>query len=110
MTGNDNKIVSGCYIGANATILPRVTIGDCYIVGAGAVPTTDVPDGSFATGVPAVVKAESFGALSAGLLGTPVGCVDRDSAKRRRNRKLAAAGAHNGDEGWGRVKADHRSV
>ena len=56
VTGNDIRIGSGCYIGANATILASVTIGENCIIGAGAVVTTDIPDGSFATGVPAIVR------------------------------------------------------
>jgi len=55
-TGNDIRIGRGCYIGANATILANVTIGDHCIIGAGAVVTTDIPSGSFAAGVPAIIK------------------------------------------------------
>ncbi|MDP5015752.1 MAG: N-acetyltransferase, partial [Dolichospermum sp.] len=40
-------------IGSNATILPRITIGENAIVGAGAVVTHDVPDYAIVAGVPA---------------------------------------------------------
>ena len=42
-----------CWIGANATILPGVTIGDRSIIGAGAVVTKDVPPDSVYVGNPA---------------------------------------------------------
>nr|WP_321401525.1 sugar O-acetyltransferase [uncultured Desulfobacter sp.] len=41
------------WIGANATILPGVTIGDNAIIAAGAVVTKDVPKNTIAGGVPA---------------------------------------------------------
>jgi acetyltransferase-like isoleucine patch superfamily enzyme len=40
-------------IGANATVLPGVRIGEGTIVGAGSVVTKDVPPWSLASGVPA---------------------------------------------------------
>jgi acetyltransferase-like isoleucine patch superfamily enzyme len=43
-------------IGANATILPGIRIGEGTIVGAGSVITKNVPPWSFAIGVPARVK------------------------------------------------------
>mgnify|MGYP000559161637 FL=1 len=43
------------WIGANATILPGVTIGDHAIVAAGAVVTKDVPANVIVGGVPAKV-------------------------------------------------------
>lgn len=44
-------------IGANATILPGVCIGDGAVVGAGALVNSDVPPGAMVAGVPArVVK------------------------------------------------------
>jgi hypothetical protein len=46
---------SGASIGANATILPGVTIGTRAMVGAGAVVTRDVPPLSIVVGNPAVV-------------------------------------------------------
>jgi maltose O-acetyltransferase len=42
------------YIGANSTVLPGVTIGDCAIVGAGSVVRHDVQPGSIVLGNPAV--------------------------------------------------------
>lgn len=43
------------WIGANATVLPGVTIGDGAIVAAGAVVTKDVPPGVIVGGVPAKI-------------------------------------------------------
>ena len=48
------RILAGAQIGANATILPYVTIGEGAMIGAGAVVTKDVPDGMLAYGCPAV--------------------------------------------------------
>lgn len=41
------------WIGANATVLPGVSIGDWTVIGAGAVVTKDVPAKSVVGGVPA---------------------------------------------------------
>lgn len=41
------------WIGANATVLPGVSIGDWAVIGAGAVVTKDVPAKSVVGGVPA---------------------------------------------------------
>lgn len=46
-------IGDGCFIGTNATILPRIKIGKWSIIGAGAVVTKDLPDYSVAVGNPA---------------------------------------------------------
>ncbi|MCQ4636508.1 sugar O-acetyltransferase [Anaerovorax odorimutans] len=43
------------WIGANATVVPGVTIGDNAVVAAGAVVTKDVPENTIAGGVPAKV-------------------------------------------------------
>ena len=43
------------WIGANAVILPGVTIGRHCVIAAGAVVTKDVPDGTIAAGVPAKI-------------------------------------------------------
>jgi len=45
----------GAYIGAGVTILPGVEIGECAVVGAGAVVTKDVPARTAVAGVPARV-------------------------------------------------------
>jgi acetyltransferase-like isoleucine patch superfamily enzyme len=43
----------GCSIGANATLLPAITIGRWAIIGAGAVVTRNVPDHALVAGNPA---------------------------------------------------------
>ena len=48
-------IKKGAWIGAGASILPGVTIGEYAIVGAGAIVTKDVGDYEVAVGVPAQV-------------------------------------------------------
>lgn len=45
----------GCWIGANATILPGVTIGEHSVVGAGSVVTKSVPPNTVVAGVPAKI-------------------------------------------------------
>ncbi len=47
------SIGKNCWIGANAVILPQVTLGNNVIVGAGAVVTRSFPDNSVLAGVPA---------------------------------------------------------
>lgn len=47
--GND------CWFGASVTVCPGVTIGNGCVIGAGSVVTRDIPDGSFAAGVPCKV-------------------------------------------------------
>ncbi|MDR0362655.1 MAG: N-acetyltransferase [Planctomycetota bacterium] len=46
-------VKQGASIGANATILPGVTIGRNAVVGAGSVVTKDVPDDATVAGNPA---------------------------------------------------------
>ncbi|WP_265421190.1 acyltransferase [Aeromonas salmonicida] len=45
----------GCSIGANATILPGITLGEYCMVGAGAVVTKDVPPYAVVIGNPAKI-------------------------------------------------------
>ena len=47
------RVCKGASIGANATILPGITIGEGAMVGAGAVVTKDVPAGATVYGNPA---------------------------------------------------------
>ena len=49
------KIGNDVWIGAHATILPGVTIGDGAVIAAGAVVTKDVPKNTVVAGVPAKV-------------------------------------------------------
>ncbi len=49
------RLMPGAKIGANATLLPGVTIGRGALVGAGAVVVADVPDGKVVVGNPARV-------------------------------------------------------
>lgn len=46
-------IKKNAWIGANATILPGVTIGENAVVAAGAVVSKDVPDNAIVGGIPA---------------------------------------------------------
>ncbi|MGA3831659.1 acyltransferase [Escherichia coli] len=48
-------VKKGASIGANATILPGLTIGMNSMVGAGAVVTKDVPDNVIVIGNPAII-------------------------------------------------------
>lgn len=48
-------IKKGAKIGANATILPGVTIGENALVGAGSVVVHDVPSGAVVAGNPAMI-------------------------------------------------------
>lgn len=49
---------SNVWVGANATILPGVTIGENAVIAAGAVVTKDVPANTIVGGVPARVIRE----------------------------------------------------
>lgn len=46
-------IGNNVYIGNAVIILPGVTVGDCVVIGAGAVVTHDIPSNSVVAGVPA---------------------------------------------------------
>lgn len=51
-------IKKGAFIGANAIILPGVTIGECSMIGAGSIVTKNIPDWVVAFGSPAKVIKE----------------------------------------------------
>ena len=51
--GKPITIGDDCWLGANVTVLPGVTIGNRCIIGAGSVVTKDVPDDSIYAGNPA---------------------------------------------------------
>jgi len=55
-------IKRGAVIGANATILPGVVIGERALIGAGSVVTKDVPPGAVVYGNPARVHRRSAAA------------------------------------------------
>ncbi len=48
-------IKQNAWIGAAATILPGVTIGENSVVAAGAVVSKDVPDNTIVAGIPAKI-------------------------------------------------------
>lgn len=52
-SGKQVVLKRGCWIGANAIILPGVTIGENSVVGAGSVVTKSIPDRVVAVGSPA---------------------------------------------------------
>ncbi|MBN1415989.1 MAG: acyltransferase [Bacteroidales bacterium] len=57
-----------CFIGANAIIMPGITVGDESIVGSGAIVTKDVPSNSIVAGNPAKIikqgiRTKRFGQL-----------------------------------------------
>lgn len=56
--GKPVNIGNNCWFGANVTICPGVTIGNNCVIGAGSVVTRDIPDNSFAAGVPCKVIRE----------------------------------------------------
>lgn len=49
------KVGSHCWLGANVSVTPGVTIGDNTIIGAGSVVTHDIPANVIAAGSPAKV-------------------------------------------------------
>jgi acetyltransferase-like isoleucine patch superfamily enzyme len=53
---NGPNLRDGVSIGANATILPGVTIGEGSFVAAGTVVTKDIPPQSLVVGVPGKVR------------------------------------------------------
>jgi acetyltransferase-like isoleucine patch superfamily enzyme len=55
------RIGSNCWIGARVTVLDNASIGDDCVIGAGAVVTKAISEGSLAAGVPAkVIKPTGF--------------------------------------------------
>lgn len=52
-SGKPVVLKRNCWIGAGATILPGVTVGENAIVGAGAVVTKDVEPDTVVGGIPA---------------------------------------------------------
>jgi len=61
----------GASIGANATILPGITIGEKAMIGAGAVVTSNVPPRAIVAGNPArIVGYDGAGSLPAGAVST----------------------------------------
>ncbi len=54
------QIGNDVWIGANATILQNVKVGDGAVIGAGAVVTKDVPDYAIVVGIPAKVIKYRF--------------------------------------------------
>ncbi|WP_207696518.1 hypothetical protein DOK67_0003187 [Enterococcus sp. DIV0212c] len=58
MYGNPVTIEDNCWIGANTTVCPGVTIGENSVVGAGSVVTKDIPKNSVAVGNPCKVIRE----------------------------------------------------
>ena len=56
------KLGKNVWVGAHATILPGVTVGDNAVIAAGAVVTKDVPAYCVAAGVPARVIKQIEGA------------------------------------------------
>lgn len=46
------QIGNNCWFGASVTVCPGVRIGNNCVIGAGSVVTRDIPDNSFAAGVP----------------------------------------------------------
>lgn len=55
LIGKSILLKRNSWIGANATILPGVTIGENAVVAAGAVVSKDVPDNAVVGGIPAKI-------------------------------------------------------
>ena len=55
-----DRVGEGSLLGNNSTVLPRVKLGRQCLIAANSVVLsgTDIPDRSFVTGVPGVVKRE----------------------------------------------------
>ena len=46
------KVGKNCFIGCRTVVLPNVTIGDNYIIGAGSIVNKSIPENSVAAGQP----------------------------------------------------------
>ena len=57
MPNKERRITIGndVWLGAGVIVLPGITIGECSVIGAGAVVTKDIPPYSIAVGNPARV-------------------------------------------------------
>lgn len=93
----------GASIGANATLLPGITIGERAMVGAGAVVTRDVPAGAIVVGNPArvVEKLDETGARAQGPAQTRLSGIDAirivdipEIADERGSLTFAQSGSH----------------
>lgn len=62
------KIGRSCFIGANAIILPGVTIGDEVVVGSGAVVTKNVPSNCIVAGNPARIIKQGIHTTKYGMI------------------------------------------
>lgn len=62
------RIGCRCFIGANAIILPGISIGDEVIVGSGAVVTKNVPSNCIVAGNPAKIIKQGIHTKNYGIL------------------------------------------
>jgi maltose O-acetyltransferase len=74
-TGIDRPVRIGrwCFVGGGSVIMPGVTVGDCSIVGAGAIVCEDVPPRSIVGGNPARILRRD---IEVGPLGRLAGADD----------------------------------
>ena len=80
-------ICRGARIGVNVTLLPRVTVGEGALVGAGSVVTRDIPAGTLAYGNPArPVKPVEELSCDLGLVAHPYRAGLDVRAQRQRER------------------------
>lgn len=62
-------IGSHCFVGANAIILPGISIGDHCVIAAGSVVTQDVPARSVVAGNPAKILKSNIKTARYGIMG-----------------------------------------
>ena len=74
-----DRVGEGSLLGNNATVLPRVVLGrECLIAANSVVRSgSDIPDRSFVTGVPGVIKREVTAGQIAGMKDTARELVER---------------------------------